>query len=113
MRHACQMLLAAFLLSGPLAADDAQMVTVRHPEGLVHGFLALRTLDGATLASGDLIQGVSGDRVTSRLVFHFRDGSLHDEKAVFTQRKQFQLITYELVQRGAAFPRPLHVSVDG
>jgi len=113
MRHAVHLLLGALLSSSPLRADDVQMVSVQHPEGLVHGFLALRTLAGATLASGDLIQGVSGDRVTSRLVFNFRDGSTHDETTVFTQRKQFRLVTYELVQKGAAFPRSLHVSVDG
>jgi hypothetical protein len=97
----------------PARADDPQAVAVRHPEGLVHGFLVLRTLDGAALASGDLIQGVSGDRVTSRLVFAFRDGSLHDETAVFTQQRQFRLIKYELIQKGPAFPRTLHVSLDG
>jgi hypothetical protein len=113
MRHAAHLLFGALLLAPPLGADDAEMVSVRHPEGLVHGFLALRTLTGDTLANGDLIQDVKGDRVTSQLVFHFRDGSLHDETAVFTQRKQFRLVTYELVQKGAAFPRPVHVSVEG
>lgn len=113
MRPLIYLLLVALLLSPRLSADDVQMVPVRHPEGLVHGFLALRTLAGATLASGDLIQGIRGDRVTSRLVFNFRDGSIHDETAVFTQQKQFRLVTYDLVQKGAAFPRHLHVSVDG
>ena len=57
-------------------------VAVRYAEGLVHGFLVLRTLAGDTLADGDLIQVASGDRVTSRLVFRFKDGSVHDETAV-------------------------------
>jgi hypothetical protein len=55
----------------------ADTVSVRHTEGIVHGFLALRTLDGTTIADGDLIQHAQGDRVTSRLVFHFKDGSLN------------------------------------
>ena len=63
----------------------AEVVAVRHPEGLVHGFLALRTLTGETIADGDLIQTSKDGRVTSRLVFRFRDGSVHDETAVFTQ----------------------------
>jgi hypothetical protein len=67
----------------------AAPVAERHPEGLVHGFLVLRTLEGDTLADGDLIQVAHGDRVTSRLVFHFKDGSIHDETAVFSQRRNF------------------------
>jgi hypothetical protein len=113
MRLAIPVLLFAGASAVSLPADDAQFVSVRHREGLVHGFLSLRTLDGTTLASGDLIQDTSGDRVTSRLVFAFRDGSLHDETAVFTQQKQFRLVTYKLVQKGPAFPRPLTVSMDG
>src|SRR5262245_4494571 len=113
MRHAICMILLAGLPAVKLLADDPQFVGVRHREGPVHGFLSLRTLDGTTLASGDLIQDTSGDRVTSRLVFAFRDGSLHDETAVFTQQKQFRLVTYKLVQKGPSFPRPLTVSMDG
>jgi hypothetical protein len=111
-RMACA-LAFSLLGSGMLLADDAQLVSVRHREGLVHGFLALRALDGATLASGDLIQDASGDRVTSRLVFAFRDGSLHDETAVFSQQRQFRLLSYHLVQKGPAFPRTLDVAIDG
>jgi hypothetical protein len=46
-------------------ALPGQTVAVRHAEGLVHGFLSLRTLDGTPLADGDLIQTSRGDRVTS------------------------------------------------
>ena len=66
-----------------------QAVQVRHIEGLVHGFLALSTLDGQRIADGDLIQLAHGGRVTSRLAFHFKDGSLHEETAVFSQRAIF------------------------
>jgi hypothetical protein len=111
--HRFVVLSVAFLCGPPAFADDPQAVAVRHPEGLVHGFLSLRTLEGTTLASGDLIQDTSGDRVTSRLVFAFRDGSLHDETAVFTQQRQFRLVRYQLSQKGPAFPRALEVSLDG
>src|SRR5881296_1048277 len=90
----------------------AEPVAVRHAEGLVHGFLVLRSTDGAILASGDLIQVARGDRVTTRLVFHFKDGSLHDETAVFSQRGQFRLISDKVVQKGATFPQPLEMSID-
>jgi hypothetical protein len=94
---------------GVPAADP---VAVRHVEGLVHGFLALRTTDGETLASGDLIQRAQGNRVSSRLVFRFKDGSTNDETAVFTQRGHFQLLSDHLVQKGPAFDRPLDMTID-
>jgi hypothetical protein len=81
----------------------AEPVTVRRAEGLIHGFLALRTLDGTTIAEGDLVQLAAGNQVTLRLTFHFKDGSLHDETTVYTQRKVFRLVSDHLVQKGPAF----------
>ena len=78
----------------------------------MHGFLALRTLDGKTIADGDLLQGATGNVVTSRLVFHFRDGSLHDETAVYSQDGRFRLLSDHLIQRGPSFPRRLDMSID-
>ena len=40
----------------------AEQVRVRHMEGLMHGFLALRTLDGKRLADGEMTQIAEGDR---------------------------------------------------
>ena len=94
-------------------AMPAETVAVLHSEGVVHGFLVLRTLAGDTLADGDLIQVARGDRVTSRLVFHFKDGSVHDETAVVSQRRNFRLLTDHLVQKGPAFQHPMEVSIDG
>jgi hypothetical protein len=90
----------------------AEPVTVRHAEGIVHGFLSLRSTDGTLLANGDLIQTARGDRVTSRLVFHFKDGSILDETAVFSQRREFQLLTDHLVQKGPTFPRSEDVTIN-
>jgi hypothetical protein len=103
-------LAGAILLRTGVAS--AEPVVVRHLEGLVHGFLSLRSPGGGVLANGDLIQDSREDRVTSRLVFHFKDGSLHDETAVFSQRGHFQLISYHLVQKGPAFERPLDMTID-
>jgi len=94
------------------SAPRAEPVAVRHTEGIVHGFLALRTLDGAQVASGDLIQLARGDRVTTRLTFRFKDGSLHDETAVYSQRGHFKLVSSHLVQKGPAFKTPLDMTVD-
>jgi hypothetical protein len=91
---------------------EAEPVRVRHTEGIVHGFLTLRTLDGTSIADGDLIQTARGDRVTARLVFRFRDGSVQDETAVFTQRQQFRLVSSHLIQKGPTFPKPLDMSIQ-
>jgi len=89
-----------------------EVIAVRHAEGLVHGFLSLRSLDGKRLADGDLIQHVHGDRVTSRLLLRFFDGSLNDETVVFSQNQHFRLVSDHLVQKGPAFARPMDVSID-
>ena len=97
------------LLSGSLLAEP---VAVRYTEGIVHGFLALRTLDGVLVANGDLMQVARGDRVTSRLVFRFKDGSVRDETSVFSQTRSFRLIRNHLVQKGPSFPQPLDLSIE-
>ena len=88
-------------------------MAVRHLEGEVHGFVVLRTLDGALVANGDSLQVAKGDRVTSRLVYHFKDGSVQDETVVFSQKGHFRLLSDHLVQKGPAFKHPMDVSVDG
>jgi len=105
-------LLLACATFQPIGAQSATAVAVRHSEGLVHGFLVLRNLAGVTLADGDLIQVSRGNRVTSELIFRFSDGSVHDETAVFSQRRSFRLLSDHLVQKGPAFPHPMDVSID-
>jgi hypothetical protein len=95
------------------SAPSAEPVAVRYVEGVIHGFLSLRSTEGAVLADGDLIQDARGDRVTSRLVFHFKDGSLNDETAVFSQGGHFRLMSDRLVQKGPAFKQPLEMTIDG
>jgi len=97
----------------PATVRAQSPVTVQHTEGLIHGFLVLRTLEGEALADGELTQVARGDRVTSHLVFHFKDGSLHEETVVFSQRRNFRLISDHLLQKGPAFKHPMDVSIDG
>src|SRR6266699_1475525 len=82
----------------------AEQVRVRHMEGLMHGFLALRTLDGRRLAEGD--------QVTSRLIFHFKDGSVYDDTTIFSQQGAFRVLSDHLVQRGPSFKQPMETSID-
>ena len=105
----------ALLFSATLlrAADAGTPVTVRHTEGNIHGFLALRAPEGETVAFGDISQTNKGNIVTTHLVFHFKDGSLHDESATFSQVRTFRLLRYKLIQKGPTFPMQLNVSMDG
>jgi hypothetical protein len=107
----CKVFLA-FALTLPAAKSPADPVPVRRTQGTFHGFLLLKTMEGKTIATGDLVQVSHGDRVTSRLTFHFRDGSLDDETTIFSQRKVFRLISDHHIQRGPSFPHPLDMLVD-
>ncbi len=103
------LLACAFALSG--ATVSASPVAVRYKEGLLHGFLVLSTLDGTPIAQGDLIQVSRGNHITSRLTYHFKDGSRQEETTVFSQRGNFRLISYHLVQKGPAFKNETEVSI--
>jgi hypothetical protein len=94
------------------AALHGELIPVRHPQGSAHGFLALKTVEGITIAIGDVTQVTQGDRVTSRVTFHFRDGSLDDDITVFSQRHVFRLISDHHVQRGPPFPKPINIFIE-
>jgi hypothetical protein len=102
------MVLALFLA----AASHAEPIPVRHPQGSAHGFLALRTLDGKRIATGDVTQAVHGDRVVSHVIFRFRDGSIDEDTTIFLQRGTFQLISDHHVQRGPSFPKPMDMMIQ-
>jgi hypothetical protein len=95
-----------------LSALWADPVRVKYLQGSAHGFVALRTLDGKLIATGDMMQSVRGSQVTSRLVFHFLDGSIDDDTTVFTQRGTFHLVSDHHIQRGPSFPQPSDVFID-
>jgi hypothetical protein len=102
---------ASLVLTGS-ATLPAEQVTVRYAEGVVHALLALRSPDGTVLAGGDLTQTVRDIQVTARLVLRFKDGSLHDETTIFSQRDRFRLLSDHVVQKGPAFPRQLDMTIN-
>jgi hypothetical protein len=97
----------------PAAVLSQSPVAVLHTEGLVHGFLVLRTLEGNALADGEVTQVARGDRVTSHLIFRFKDRSVHEETVVFSQRNSFRVISDHLLQKGPVFKHPMDVSIEG
>jgi hypothetical protein len=100
---------AVMLLLNVLFADT---IPVRHAEGLMHGFLVLRTLEGKTIADGQMTQNTRGDRVTGHLIFRFKDGSTYEDTTIFSQREAFRLLSDHVVQRGPSFKQPMDALVD-
>ena len=88
-------------------------VSVRYPEVAANARLTLSAPGGATIADGQWTQTVDAAGVTTRVVFHFKDGSLHDETVLFSQDGHFRLLRDHLVQRGPAFPYDIDLSIDG
>jgi hypothetical protein len=104
--------LVAILLCAWIPHAPAEPVPVRHMEGTIHGFLELRSEEGRVLASGDIVQVAHGDQVTAHTLFTFKDGSIDDETTVFSQRRNFQLITDRHIQKGPSFPHPMDTLID-
>src|SRR5947207_15766519 len=95
---------AAMLQPSALFAD---MIPVRHTEGLIHGFLVVRTLEGKALADGQMTQDARSDRVTTHLIFRFKDGSIYEDTTKFSQRGTFRLLSDHLILRGPLFKHPM------
>jgi hypothetical protein len=93
-------------------ASGAETISVRFPEGVSHGFLVLRTLDGKSIADGDSTQTVRGDHITSRMRFRFKDGSIYDEITEFSQRGIFKLLKDHVVQKGPSFKEQMETTID-
>lgn len=105
-------LMAALLSVAAAAPAWAAPIAVRYAEGVTHGFLAVRSPAGDVIAEGDLLQVARPEGVESRLVFRFRDGSIHEETAVFSQQRVFTLLSYKLRQKGPTFPTEMDVSLS-
>jgi hypothetical protein len=104
-------LLALLVLLWPNVLPGAPIL-VRFVEGTLHGFLALRTVDGTLIASGDLVQISRGGTVESHMAFHFKDGSIFDERVMFTQQRVFKLEKYHLIYSGPIFTSDADISLE-
>src|SRR5438045_8487456 len=100
---------AAMLQPNALFADT---IPVRHTEGLIHGLLVVRSLEGKALADGQMTQDAQGDRVTNHLIFRFKDGSIYEDTTVFSQRGTFRLLSDHLILRGPSFKQPVDTSIN-
>jgi hypothetical protein len=102
----------ALVVCGLQLDAAADVVPVRHLQGTVHGFLVQRDEGGHIVASGDSVQVAHGDQVTARTIFTFKDGSVDDETTVFSQRRNFRLISNHHIQKGPFFPHSMDLMID-
>jgi hypothetical protein len=98
------LLILLFMTFGTAGVIRADEVSVKYTEGLSHGFLILRTHEGAQIADGDDVQIIKDGVVTNHLTFRFKDGSFYEETTTFTQHSVFRLVADHVVQRGPTFP---------
>jgi hypothetical protein len=82
------------------------------PEGVVRGFLVVRSADGTVIGHGELRQKPRPPLVESSLILDFADGSHREERVVFSQDRAFRLEAYRLIERGPSFPATAEVSFD-
>src|SRR5262245_23634319 len=101
-----------FILPFCFAAACAAQIPVRYQEGVTHGFLTLHTTDGRLIAEGEMAQTAKDDVVTSHITFHFKDGSLYEDTANFSQRGNFRLLKDHVAQKGPAFTEQMESTID-
>jgi hypothetical protein len=106
------LVLGPLVLGAALGTLVAAPVPVRFVEGSLHGFLALRSIDGALVAEGDLLQFARGGQFEKRMVFRFKDGSVLEESVVFTQQVVYTMQSYRMLQRGPIFTEDIEVSLE-
>ncbi len=88
------------------------MVPATHKQGSVHGFVVVKDETGKVIAVGDQVSVAQGNQVRSRLVFHFSDGSIDEERTVFQQGKVLQLVSDHHIQNGPSFKEALDVDIN-
>jgi hypothetical protein len=108
----CRSVLPLVIAQYGVSQLSADPIPVKEKQGTMYGFLVLKSAEGKVIAVGDQTNTIEGNRIRSRTTFHFRDGSIDDEVAVFTQGSVFQLISDHHIQKGPSFPEPLDLSVN-
>jgi hypothetical protein len=104
--------LVAIALLGTSYSTQGQELKLRYRTASEHGFVILRDAAGAILASGELTQVPTRQRIRIHVVFHFRDGSIDDETTLYSQGETIRLISDRHIQRGKSFPHPSDVMID-
>jgi hypothetical protein len=93
-------------------AEAGGQVAVKHPVGARHGFLTIRSQGGVSLGYAELSEYAAGDTVTVNMDYHFKDGSVDEERSVFTQGKSFRFVSDHHVQKGRFFKTQSDITVE-
>src|SRR5947209_6204860 len=101
-----------FLAHAEVYCACAEPIPVKERQGAMYAFLVLKSPEGRVIAVGDQVETIDGNKVRSRLIFRFRDGSIDDESSVFIQGTVFRLVADHHVQKGPSFPEALDVSIN-
>jgi len=101
--------LALALCCTTLHADP---IRVKQSQGTGHGFLLIRSESGDILGHGDLIQTAHGTHITTQIALHFKDGSIDEETATYTQAGTFHLLSDHHIQKGPFFKQPIDFLVE-
>src|SRR5438094_3096500 len=59
-----------------------------------------------------MTQDARVDRVTTHLIFRFKDGSIYEDTTIFSQRGTFRLLSDHLILRGPSFKQPMDTSIN-
>jgi hypothetical protein len=95
-----------------VAPARAKTIAVRHVEGVTHGFIVLYDAAGKAIAYGDMIQDTKHGVVSSRLTFHFKDGSVYDDTTIYSEHGVFRVLSDHLIEKGATFKQPMETWID-
>ena len=106
-------ILAVFCISIHVLRAFADAIPVREFEGPIHAFLVVQTLDGKTIAEGDLIETLKGATLKTQTIFHFHDGSFYEETTEFAEQGQFRFLNDHVLQKGPSFKQQMERSIDG
>lgn len=68
-------------------------------------------MDGKIVADGEQTQTSRGNQVTTRTVFHFKDGSIQDQTTVFAQQPHLKVISDHMIQKGPSFKESVDFSL--
>jgi hypothetical protein len=103
---------ALFCVSMSAWSATAEPITVRQPEGVVHGFVTVRSMDGKRIADGEITQSLVGKHLNLHVNIRFIDGSRHEDKVTFDTTKTLRLVRQVLVQQGPSFATQIESAVD-
>ena len=93
-------------------ATSGGEVPVRYPEVTSHRMFVLRSLDGKEIGKGELEETTEGRLVTSKLTLNFKNSSLYQETAQFTQDGTFHVSKFHMSESGPSFKDAMEMTID-